>query len=413
MKSFIVKCVLAVCIAFCCLFYLDMMYEQKVSTGMSEINAFNFIPEHIQLANVGSSHGQCAFDWNALAKERGYETFNFALTSQSFLYDYSLINMHRDDFADGSLLFIPVSYFSFNEEATDPADQEAISVRYYRLLSPKYNPDYSLYKDLVTVRFPILSAGDEIFELFKPPIIFPSLSENRKNVVYAAEAAETKHGVVVQDTAWEGYTDIPLWIMQGYTTMGYEIVRQLESEGAPPPTHLFLQAGVGSMAGAMAGFFSSYYEEQRPFLTIVEPNKANCIFRTAQANDGTLHFVTGDMDTIMAGLACGEPCTIAWDVLRECADAFLSCPEYAAADGMRILAAPQRGDTPIVSGESGAASLGCAANLLLHKSLLSLREALHLDENSRLLFISTEGDTDRDNYRKVVWGGKYSNGFAD
>ena len=188
MKKFIVKSVLAVCITFCCLFYLDMMYEQKVSTGMSEVNVFNFVPHNIQLANTGSSHGQCAFNWDTLANERGYETFNFALTSQSFLYDYSLINMHKDDFADGSILFIPISYFSFNEEATDPADQEAISVRYYRILSPRYNPDYSLYKDLVTVRFPILSAGDEIFELFKPPIIFPSLSENKKNITYAAEA---------------------------------------------------------------------------------------------------------------------------------------------------------------------------------------------------------------------------------
>ena len=188
MKNFIVKCVLSVCIVFCCLFYLDMMYEQKVSTGMSEVNVFRFVPENIQIANVGSSHGQCDFNWDVLARERGYETFNFALTSQSFLYDYSLINMHREDFAPGSILFIPVSYFSFNEEATDPADQEAISVRYYRILSPQYNPDYSLYKDLVAVRFPILSAGDEIFELFKPPIIFPSLSENKKNVVYAAEA---------------------------------------------------------------------------------------------------------------------------------------------------------------------------------------------------------------------------------
>lgn len=188
MKKFIVKSVLAICITFCCLFYLDMMYEQKVSTGMSEVNVFNFVPHNIQLANVGSSHGQCAFSWDALAAERGYETFNFALTSQSFLYDYSLINMHKDDFADGSILFIPVSYFSFNEEATDPADQEAISVRYYRILSPQYNPDYSLYKDLVTVRFPVLSAGEEIFELFKPPVIFPSLSENKKNITYAAEA---------------------------------------------------------------------------------------------------------------------------------------------------------------------------------------------------------------------------------
>lgn len=188
MKKFIVKSVLAVCITFCCLFYLDMMYEQKVSTGMSEVNVFNFIPHNIQLANTGSSHGQCAFSWDALANERGYETFNFALTSQSFLYDYSLINMHKDDFSDGSILFIPVSYFSFNEEATDPADQEAISVRYYRILSPRYNPNYSLYKDLVTVRFPILSAGEEIFELFRPPVVFPSLSENKKNITYAAEA---------------------------------------------------------------------------------------------------------------------------------------------------------------------------------------------------------------------------------
>lgn len=188
MKAFIVKCVLAVCITFCCLFYLDMMYEQKVDTGMAEVNVFNFVPHDIQVANVGSSHGQCAFNWEALEKERGYATFNFALTSQSFQYDHALIDMHKDDFTDGSILFIPVSYFSFNEEATDPADQEAISVRYYRILSPKYNPDYSLYKDLVTVRFPILSAGEKIFELFKPPVIFPSLSENRKNVLYAAEA---------------------------------------------------------------------------------------------------------------------------------------------------------------------------------------------------------------------------------
>ena len=166
--------------------FMQPSVSQFLSPG--SVNVFNFVPHNIQLANVGSSHGQCAFSWDALAAERGYETFNFALTSQSFLYDYSLINMHKDDFTDGSILFIPVSYFSFNEEATDPADQEAISVRYYRILSPQYNPDYSLYKDLVTVRFPVLSAGEEIFELFKPPVIFPSLSENKKNITYAAEA---------------------------------------------------------------------------------------------------------------------------------------------------------------------------------------------------------------------------------
>ena len=218
--------------------------------------------------------------------------------------------------------------------------------------------------------------------------------------------------VMVQDTALEGYTDIPLWIMQGYTTMGYEIVHQLEAAGEDAPTHVFLQAGVGSMAGAMTGFFAAYYGEDRPFITIVEPKLADCLFRTAKADDGTLHNVTGDMNTIMAGLACGEPCSLGWDILKNHADAFLSVPESAAADGMRILAAPAKGDSPIVSGESGAAAFGAAANILLDDALAHMKEALGLNQNSRLLFISTEGDTDRENYRNVVWRGKYPGGQA-
>ena len=229
----------------------------------------------------------------------------------------------------------------------------------------------------------------------------------------ANRQAEEKGWVMVQDTAWEGYTDIPLWIMQGYTTMGYEIVHQLEAEGAEKPTHVFLQAGVGSMAGAMAGFLSAYYGKERPFITVVEPNKADCVFRTAEANDGKLHFVTGDMDTIMAGLACGEPCTIGWEVLRDHADNFVSCPDYVAAKGMRVLGNPMPGDQRIVSGESGAATVGCVSNILLRGGLAELKEKLHLDESSRILFISTEGDTDKDNYRKVVWGGKYSKVYEE
>ena len=227
---------------------------------------------------------------------------------------------------------------------------------------------------------------------------------NYDDAVRLADKHAREYGwVMVQDTAWEGYTDIPLWIMQGYTTMGYEMMSQLEQA----PTHLFLQAGVGSMAGAMAGFFSALYGENRPKIIIVEPDRADCLFRTAQANDGTLHNVTGDMNTIMAGLACGEPCSIGWKVLESVADGFLSVPESVAADGMRILAAPIRGDTPIVSGESGAAAFGAAANILLDEDLADMKQQLGLDEHSRLLFISTEGDTDRENYRNVVWRGKY------
>lgn len=215
--------------------------------------------------------------------------------------------------------------------------------------------------------------------------------------------ADQKGWVMVQDTAWEGYEDIPRWIMQGYGTMGYEAYTQLPEK----PTHIFLQAGVGSMAGAVAGFFAAAYGEDRPIITVVEPNKADCIFRTAEAADGTLHFVTGDMDTIMAGLACGEPCSIGWNVLRDYADNFISCPDYAAAQGMRLLGNPENGDTKVISGESGASAFGCVAEIMRDPSLGGLKKKLKLDENSRVLFFSTEGDTDKENYRSIVWDGAY------
>lgn len=219
----------------------------------------------------------------------------------------------------------------------------------------------------------------------------------------ANSQAEEKGWVMVQDTAWDGYEDIPTWIMQGYGTMAYEAYTQLPEK----PTHIFLQAGVGSMAGAVAGFFSAVYGEDRPIITVVEPNKADCVFRTAEAADGKLHFVTGDMDTIMAGLACGEPCSIGWNVLRDYADNFISCPDYAAAQGMRILGNPADGDNKVVSGESGAAAFGCVAEIMRNPELAELKAKLKLDENSRVLFFSTEGDTDKENYKAIVWDGLY------
>ena len=219
----------------------------------------------------------------------------------------------------------------------------------------------------------------------------------------ASRMADEKGWILVQDTAWEGYEDIPAWIMQGYSTMGLEAFEQLPEQ----PTHIFLQAGVGSMAGAIAGLFAGLYGKDRPVVTVVEPNKADCLFRTAQADDGQLHFVTGDMDTIMAGLACGEPCGIGWNVLRDCADHFISCPDYVAAKGMRILGNPAGRDDRVVSGESGAACFGCVAEIMTNPALVWMREKLGLDENSKVLFFSTEGDTDREHYKAIVWDGKH------
>ena len=221
----------------------------------------------------------------------------------------------------------------------------------------------------------------------------------------ANRMAEEKGWIMVQDTAWEGYESIPGWIMEGYTTMAYEAVEQMKGV---KPTHVFLQAGVGAMSGAITGFFADLYKgDEKPVITIVEPNKPDCIFRSAQANDGNVHCVGGDMNTIMAGLACGEPCTIGWKVIHDYADNFISMPDWVAAKGMRVLGNPLTGDDKVISGESGAAGAGFVTEVLQNESLDWLRKQLKLDENSRILCFSTEGDTDRENYRKIVWDGYY------
>lgn len=227
------------------------------------------------------------------------------------------------------------------------------------------------------------------------------------SVRWASEVAK-KHGhILVQDTSWQGYEDIPMRIMEGYTTMANEIVEQLKDEN---PTHIFLQAGVGAMAGAITAYFTEFYaDEHKPTIVIVEAEKANCILRTAEANDGEFHNIEGDMDTIMAGLACGEPSTIGWSILKENADDFISIPDKIAAKGMRVLGNPIEGDDKIISGESGAATLGLVVEVLENSDLIWLKKQLKLNSDSKILCISTEGDTDKDNYKKIVWDGLFSN----
>ena len=232
---------------------------------------------------------------------------------------------------------------------------------------------------------------------------------NYDDTVRLARAYAAEHkGIVVQDTSWEGYDEVPLHIMQGYTTMGSEIVEQLEAYGNIKPTHVFLQAGVGAMAGAMAGFIADYYKERRPLITIVEPNQADCIYRTALANDGQLHTVGGALDSIMAGLCCGEPCSLGWRQLAAYADNFVAMPDRAAALGMRVLGSPMGSDAAVVAGESGAAGFGLAMAALWEQDLAELKRSLQLDAKSVILCISTEGATDVANYRRIMWEGAWS-----
>ena len=223
--------------------------------------------------------------------------------------------------------------------------------------------------------------------------------------IAAKEAAATPNGVVVQDTAWEGYEEIPSYIMQGYGTMAREAADQFVAATGGAPTHVLIQAGVGSLAGAVQGYLFNRFAENPPVVTVVEATAADCLYRGAVAGDGRPRIVEGDMPTIMAGLACGEPNILSWDILRNHAAAFISCPDWVSARGMRMLGAPMKGDPQVVSGESGAVGMGVLDVIMTDPAYTELKQKLGLNAQSRVLLFSTEGDTDPENYRKIVWNG--------
>lgn len=255
------------------------------------------------------------------------------------------------------------------------------------------------------IHMPKGSAAERLFHIRQEGAVADITDLNYDDAVRLSDREARENGyVLVQDTSWPGYEEIPSNIIKGYTTMAYEIEEQL---AGTVPTHIFLQAGVGAFATAMTAYFADRYKENCPIITIVEPNEAACIFSTMKAADGNIHPVKGDMQTIMAGLACGEPVTVGIDILRHYADYFVSCPDYTAAEGMRVLSSPLPGDARIVSGESGAAGFGLFYELMQNPELSGLKEQIGLTAESVVLCISTEGDTDRDNYRKIVWDGAY------
>lgn len=216
----------------------------------------------------------------------------------------------------------------------------------------------------------------------------------------------TENGwVIVQDTAWEGYTQIPTWIMQGYSTLADEAVEQIQQAGLPTPTHVLLQCGVGAMAAGVLGYLVDRYGAQHLHSILVEPDLADCLYRSGVK--GEMVNVGGSMATIMAGLACGEPNPLGWPLLRHCVHQFISCEDAVSALGMRVLGNPLGDDPRIISGESGAVGLGVLAAVHYHPRRQQLRQQLKLDSDSVVLLLSTEGDTDVAHYRDVVWGGKY------
>ena len=217
-----------------------------------------------------------------------------------------------------------------------------------------------------------------------------------QSVQQADADARAQGWFVISDTSYPGYMDVPRDVMQGYQLMVDEVVAALPEW----PTHVFVQAGVGGLAAAVCAWFWERDAARRPVFVVVEPDKADCLLQSARAGHPVA--VTGALDTLMGGLACGEVSLLAWEILDHGADAFCSIADEAAVQAMRLLAAPGAGDAPLVAGESAVA--GVAAALALSQDAAA-RPAPGLGANSRVLFFGSEADTDPVLYRQLVGGG--------
>ena len=209
----------------------------------------------------------------------------------------------------------------------------------------------------------------------------------------AARVAEERNWITVSDTSWPGYERIPGFVMQGYTALLTEALRQMPQ----PPTHVFVQAGVGGIAATVAGHFSILFGDKRPFFVVVDPSRAACLFESARAG----HPVKVDHaeTTVMAMLECYEPSLVAWRILSHAADAFMTVEDKDAVDAMRLLANPKGSDPAIVAGESGGVGLAALVNIASNRNLGA---QIGLDANSRVFLINTEGATDPKLYQKLL-----------
>jgi diaminopropionate ammonia-lyase len=212
----------------------------------------------------------------------------------------------------------------------------------------------------------------------------------------AQDLADANGWIVVSDTSYPGYEDIPRDVMQGYSVMAREALAQMTAT-VGPPTHLFLQAGVGAFAAAVIAVVAEAAAPELPVFVAVEPERAACVVESLRLRRRTE--VTGDLETIMAGLSCGEVSMLAWDILAPCLTGAMTVPEGDVPRAMRELAAGHWGDVPIVTGESGVAGLAGALRACADSDL---RRRLALGPDSRILVFGTEGATDPELYQSIV-----------
>ncbi|WP_462401524.1 diaminopropionate ammonia-lyase [Pseudomonas sp. Marseille-QA0332] len=216
-----------------------------------------------------------------------------------------------------------------------------------------------------------------------------------ESVEHAAALASQNDWIVVSDTSYEGYEVIPRDVMQGYGTIASEIIDAVEP--GEEFTHVLLQGGVGGLAAGIVSYFWEFYGSKRPTFVVVEPEQADCLFQSAL--EGKAAKATGSVDSVMAGLACGETSPLAWKFLQPSVDFFMTITDDEAVASMRRLAVENGTDIPVVAGESAVAGLSALKQISQSSSLAA---DLGINANSRVLLISTEGATAPKVYEELV-----------
>lgn len=221
------------------------------------------------------------------------------------------------------------------------------------------------------------------------------------------DKAKGKGLLHIQDQAWDGYTETTNFISEGYTLIADEALEQMQQDGTERPTHIILQAGAGSFAFGIFDYYANVFKDNKPYMVIAEAHNANCYYTSVQK--GKFTQITGDLETVMAGLSVGEANVVAWEYLPNIVEGYASCGDSITARGMRVLSSPCKEDKRVISGESGALGVGFLSTICDLEGYEYIREKMKLNKNSRVLLINTEGDTDPDMYKKIVWGGMFPN----
>lgn len=225
------------------------------------------------------------------------------------------------------------------------------------------------------------------------------------------EKASENNWIHVQDQAWEGYTKVTNLISEGYTVIADEALIQMNDDGTKQPTHVILQAGAGSFAFGFLGYFANVLKSSKPYMVIAEAENAACYY--SSVIKGEFSIVPGDLETVMAGLSVGSPNIVAWEYLKTIVEGYASCSDKIAARGMRILSSPLGEDERIISGESGSLGLGLLSMTCQSTEYKDIQKKMGIDENSVILLVNTEGDTDPVVYENIVWDGILSLGVEE